>query len=160
MSTLRWDDVRDLFDADVVGALPDGWVEGGVTVDDWQTVLDLVRTGPWRVDGDAFPTAAGLAARLADPEAESPPPIRVEVAPAAWVHLWFFMPTAIDFDLDARAFRGQEELDGLCDFLRAVGRALGRSVWVGAEGSTDDRMYGYDVTLDGMVRRAEPAPWW
>lgn len=159
MSTLRWEDVTDLFDPRLVGSLPDGWVEGATTVDDWQAVLDLVLTGPWRwqVDGNALPTAAELAARLDDPGSERSP-VRVEVTPEGWVLLWCLSIGSIDFDLDVKAFQGQERLDALCDFLRSVGRAIGRSVWVGAEGSTADRMYGYDVTLDGVVRWAEPCP--
>lgn len=109
------------------------------------------------MDEDEFPTAAGLAARLGDPEAVMPP-IRVEIAPGGWVHLWFLRVESIDFDIDVRKLRGQERLDALCDFLQVIGRPLGRSVWVGAEGSTPDRMYGYDVTVDGMARLAERDP--
>lgn len=79
--------VSDLFDPRLVGPFPDGWVDA-TTVDDWQKVLDLVRAGPWRweVDEDHLPTALELASRRDHPEAETHP-VRVEVAPGAWLRL-------------------------------------------------------------------------
>lgn len=151
MSDLRWDDVRHLLDDELVGALPDGWVDA-TTVADWQTVLDLVQAGTrrWQSDEEPLPTAVELAARRNGSDAEILP-VRVEVAPGAWVHLWFLAVETIDFDIDVRQVRGQQALDGLCDFLRDVGRALDRSVWVAPEG-VEEPVLGYDVALGRVVR--------
>lgn len=154
MSALRWDRVRQLFDLDAVGQLPDGWVDG-TTVDDWQTALDLATTGwAWECVEHPLPTAVELAARLG-PDAETHP-VRVEIAPDTWLLLWFLETESIDFDIDVRGWRGQEALDGLCDFLTRLGRALGKSVWLGAEGDSSGTPHlGYDVTLDRMVVLAQ-----
>jgi len=44
MPDLRWDEVREFFDPDLMGALPDLFVPDS-TVQDWQAVLDLVIAG-------------------------------------------------------------------------------------------------------------------
>jgi hypothetical protein len=41
MPDLLWDDVKNYFDRDVMGALPDVFVEGTSSVEDWQAVFDL-----------------------------------------------------------------------------------------------------------------------
>jgi hypothetical protein len=41
-----WDDVRNFFDPDLMGALPDVRVPN-TSVADWQAVLDLVRSRGW-----------------------------------------------------------------------------------------------------------------
>ena len=43
MPDLLWDDVRNFFDPDLMGALPDVRVPD-TSVADWQAVLDLVRS--------------------------------------------------------------------------------------------------------------------
>lgn len=64
----------------------------------------------------------------------------------------------MDFDLGVRQFQGQAPFDALCDFLRTLAHALGRSVWLGPEMATDDPMLSCgDVTLDRMVRLGG---WW
>lgn len=47
MPDLRWEEVRELFDPDLMGALPDIFVPGA-TVRDWQAVLDLVTASGWQ----------------------------------------------------------------------------------------------------------------
>jgi hypothetical protein len=46
MPDLLWDDVRNFFDPDLMGALPDVRVPN-TSVADWQAVLDLVRSRGW-----------------------------------------------------------------------------------------------------------------
>jgi hypothetical protein len=41
-----WNDVKNFFDPDLMGALPDVSVSG-VSVEDWQVVFDLVRSSGW-----------------------------------------------------------------------------------------------------------------
>ncbi|MFG1919958.1 hypothetical protein [Micromonospora sp. NPDC048898] len=46
MPDLLWDDVKNFFDPDLMGALPDVRVEDA-SVEDWQAVFDLVQTQGW-----------------------------------------------------------------------------------------------------------------
>lgn len=46
MPDLLWDDVRNFFDPDLMGALPDVQVPD-TSVEDWQAVFDLVRSRGW-----------------------------------------------------------------------------------------------------------------
>ena len=63
------------------------------------------------------------------------------------------MVEEIDFDVDLRKLQGQERLDVLCGFSRALGRRLGKPVVMDFEGSTVP-MIGYDDQLDRVVRLA------
>lgn len=158
METLRWDEVQDLMDPDSVGALPDAWVDG-TTVADWQVVLDLVRDGPWPwrlVDGERdapLPPAADVFRRRPEGVLLH---LEVEFAPRAVAIFRAYAPDSVDFDVDVRELQGQERLDALGVLFAAVGRALGRSVWMGAEGDTTSTpLLGFDVRLDRMVRVAD-----
>jgi hypothetical protein len=57
----------------------------------------------------------------------------------------------IDFDVDLRELQGQERLEALCGFLRAIGRRLRRPVRMTPEGASDILILGYDVALDRVV---------
>ncbi|MFC9694387.1 hypothetical protein ACFTSF_37935 [Kribbella sp. NPDC056951] len=73
MPDLVWDDVRNFFDAELMGALPELWVPG-TSVEDWQVVFDLVRSSGWSwefMEGGvvgALPNAAEVLTRSADAE--------------------------------------------------------------------------------------------
>lgn len=117
--------------------------------------MDLVRTGPWPWtfhDGlrpAPMPTAAEVFARAEDAEGVR---LDVEVAPDA---IAMFRPHAthsIDVDVDLRHLQGQERLDALCAFLVAIGRAVGRSVWMSPEGLDAVAVLGYDAEQDRVVR--------
>ena len=53
MPDLLWDDVRWFFDPGVMGALPDVCVPGA-SVEDWQSVLDLVVAQGWAFQYSCF----------------------------------------------------------------------------------------------------------
>ena len=71
MPDLVWEEVKNFFDPDLMGSLPDVRVEDA-SVQDWQAVFDLVRSQGWRweyAEGDAvlpLPPAADALARPAD----------------------------------------------------------------------------------------------
>lgn len=46
MPDLLWDDVKNFFDPNLMGTLPDVSI-ADASVDDWQAVLDLVRSRGW-----------------------------------------------------------------------------------------------------------------
>jgi hypothetical protein len=62
----------------------------------------------------------------------------------------------IDFDVDLRELQGQDRLDVLCAFLRAIGRRIGKPVVMTPEGVEDVPVLGYDREVDRVVLFAEP----
>jgi hypothetical protein len=152
---LNWDDVRELFDPDLLGSLPDACVPG-TSVEDWQALLDLVVARGWRFEysvGDTvlpLPTAAAILAR--EPGSDCP---ALRVWPSAHLLMIFRFDAAeeIDFDLDLREIQGQERLDEFCGFLRAVGRHLGKPVLMDGEmGSPAEHpVLGFLTEIDRVV---------
>ena len=63
MPDLLWDDVRNFFDPDLMGALPDGRVPD-TSVEDWQAVFDLVRSRGWTWAWSAGASRGSGVARL------------------------------------------------------------------------------------------------
>ncbi|GAA3903441.1 hypothetical protein GCM10022207_85720 [Streptomyces lannensis] len=124
MTDLLWDDVKWFFDPDLMGALPDVRVPNA-SMEDWQTVLDLVAEKGWKCqysEGETVlpvPRAETVLSRPADAEC---PELRV----------W---PTA---DVLAIFRSGQTSTgDGVFGYPRApepcrVGLALSRNAAVPA----------------------------
>lgn len=156
VSGLLWDEVRNLFDPDVVGALPDVRVDDA-SVGDWQAVLDLVKACGWRYEyreGEAvvpLPSAEQVLSRPADAEF---PSLRVRPVPEVLAIFWFLSDSVIDFDVDLRELQGQERLDILCGFFATIGRRLGKPVLMSTEGGAH-ALLGFDVQADRVVP-AEP----
>ncbi len=134
-SDLQWDDVRELFDPDLMGSLPDICVPR-TSVEDWQDLLDLVVARGWRFEYSegntvvSLPTAAAVLARTPDSEC---PELRVWPSARMLMIFRFLAPNEIDFDIDLHEIQGQERLDEFCGFLRAVGQHLGKPVLMGDE---------------------------
>ncbi|WP_409235546.1 hypothetical protein [Streptomyces sp. PA5.6] len=159
MADLLWDDVKDFFDPDLMGALPDVFVPE-TSAEDWQAVLDLVGVNGWKheySEGETrlpVPRAEVVLSRPADAEC---PQLRVWPTADVLMIFRFYAAEAIDFDVDLRELQGQERLDVFCGFLRVLGRRLGKPVLMDAEGG-DGRhpILGFDVESDGVVLLAQP----
>ncbi|MFC8427039.1 hypothetical protein [Streptomyces sp. NPDC057253] len=157
MPDLLWDDVRNFFDPDLMGALPDGRVPG-TSVEDWQAVFDLVRSRGWAYayseDGVALrlPRAGHLLSRGGGLGAE----LRVWPSPGFLVIFRVYEAGAIDFDVDLRELQGQTGVDALCRLLRALGRRLGKPVLVTPESDPSRPVLGFDVTVGRVVLLADP----
>jgi hypothetical protein len=158
MPDLLWDDVRNFFDPDLMGALPDVSV-AGTSVEDWQAVFDLVRSSGWTWEyaeggvAGALPSAVEVLSRPADAETAE-----LRVWPVSDV-LAIFRPMSaeeIDFDVGLRELRGQAGVDTLCGFLCAIGRRLGKPVVMTAEGDYGNPVLGFDPAADRVVLPAEP----
>lgn len=73
VSELLWDDVKDVFDLECEGGLPDVWVAGTVA-EDWQAVLDLIGESGWHSEYSEggvvmpVPRAEAMLSRHADAE--------------------------------------------------------------------------------------------
>ncbi|MEH0984605.1 hypothetical protein [Micromonospora sp. CPCC 205556] len=158
MPELVWDDVKNFFDPNLMGALPDVRVEDA-SVEDWQAVFDLVQAQGWKWEysvGDAvvpLPPATDVLARPADAEL---PILRVWPVPGVLVNFWPYSAVEIDFDIDLRELQGQERLDMLCGFFAAIGRRLGKPVLMAPEGDYQHPVLGFDVEADRVVLLADP----
>ncbi|MFD7734747.1 hypothetical protein ACFV6F_30750 [Kitasatospora phosalacinea] len=158
MSDLLWDDVRNFFDPDVMGALPDVFVEG-TSVADWQAVFDLVRSDGWAWEfteggvAGPLPLAVEVLTRPADAETVE---LRVWPVPGALAIFRPWSAEGIDFDVDLRELQGQEGVDILCGLLTAVGRRLGKPVVMTAEGDCGHPVLGFDPDADRVLLMADP----
>ena len=153
MRDVLWDDVKAWFDVETNGTLPDVQVPA-TTVDDWQALVDLVRAQGWAfaflVDGEPRELPAQAQDMLSRRD-EARAQLNVWLAPGV---LAIFRPYAaheIDFDVDLRELQGQQRLDLLCEFFRAIGQRLGKPVLMTPEGSGNDPVLGYDVKADRVV---------
>ena len=159
MPDLRWDQVRELFDPDLVGALPDLFVPDA-TIQDWQAVLDLVIASGWRWQYEVGSTAQPLpaaAAVFARPAGAEFAQLRVWPVPGMLVIFRFMSETEISFDVDLRELQGQRGVDTLCAFMRTIGTRLGKAVLMTSEGESQEHpILGYDPALDKVTLRIEP----
>ena len=161
MPDLRWDQVKELFDPDLVGALPDLFVPDA-TVQDWQAVLDLVRASGWRWQYEVGNTAQPLPAAatiLTRPVGAEIAQLRVWPVPGVLAIFRLFSETEILFDVDLRELQGQEGVDTLCAFVRAIGSRLGKPVLMIPEGGSQEHpVLGYSPALNKVTLRTEPRP--
>ncbi|MFI1973404.1 hypothetical protein [Streptomyces cinnamoneus] len=157
MPDLLWDDVRNFFDPDLMGSLPDARV-ADTSVEDWQAVLDLVRSQGWSCeyseDGVAvrLPRAADMLVRSESADAL----LRVWPATGFLVIFRAYEAGSIDFDVNLRELRGQDGVDLLCRLLRAVRRRLGKPVMLTPESDPLHPVLGVDVEADRVVPLADP----
>ncbi|MET8993250.1 hypothetical protein ABZW49_48065 [Nonomuraea wenchangensis] len=159
MPDLMWDDVKLLFDPELNGVLPDVVVER-TTVEDWQLLLDLVRAQGWQyaysVGGDEpteLPSAAGMAEAA---HAGETPELHVRPINDLLLIFRMYQVESIDFDVDLRELQGQERLDVLMDVFCLIGRRLGKSVLLSAEGDLGHPYLGFDVDADRVVLMVNP----
>ncbi|CAL9335228.1 hypothetical protein SUDANB176_00151 [Streptomyces sp. enrichment culture] len=158
MTDLLWDEVKCFFDPDLMGPLPDVRVPD-VSVEGWQAVLDLVAEKGWKCqysEGETVlpvPRAEAVLSRPADAEC---PNLRVWLTADVLAIFRFLDDEVVDFDVDLRELQGQERIDVLCSFFREIGRRLGRSVLMDAEGAYGHPILGFDVETDRVVLLMEP----
>ncbi|MEU7905925.1 hypothetical protein [Actinoplanes sp. NPDC049118] len=158
---LLWDDVQSVFDAELMGSLPDLCVPKTST-DDWQSLLDFVASSAWRfeyAEGDTIlplPRAEAVFSRPADAES---PALRVWITSSLVAIFCFYAPEEIDFDINVREIRDQEALDVFCEFLRSVGRRLGKSVLMDGEGGNPavHPVLGFRIEADRVVVEDMPS---
>ncbi|MFI7120465.1 hypothetical protein [Amycolatopsis sp. NPDC049868] len=159
MADLQWDEVKNFFDPDLMGALPDVFVPG-TSAEDWQRVFDLAQARGWQREfrqGDMtlpLPSAAEVLARPSDAEL-----VELKIWPVPGVLAIFRIRVAeeIDFDIDLRELPGQTGVDILCGFLTDIGRELGKPVLMTPEGGSQDHpVLGFDPAHDRVVLLAEP----
>ncbi|MFI9723827.1 hypothetical protein ACIHFE_29920 [Streptomyces sp. NPDC052396] len=157
MPDLLWDDVKDFFNPELMGSLPDVRV-ADTSVEDWQAVLDLVRSQGWPCeyseDGAAvrLPRAADMMARSESTDAL----LRVWPATGFLAIFRAYEAGSIDFDVDLRELHGQDGVNVLCRLLRAIGRRLGKPVVLAPESDPLHPVLRFDVAADRVVLLADP----
>jgi hypothetical protein len=163
VSDVLWQDVEPFFDPELNGRLPDVCVPS-TTVADWQKLLDLVRSRGWGYEYaegmQELPAPFSAADFLARYEAGAV--LRVRPMPQILAIFHPYDAEQIDFDIDLWELQGQERLDALCGFMRAIGRTLGKPVLMTWEGASNAGrpFLGYRVESDRVVLLADPAqPW-
>lgn len=113
--------------------LPDGVIED-TDIDDWQSVLDLAQTSGWRVGSHDGTSGRSMSARrlLGDEELHT---VALWPQPNVQINLFLNNESEVLFDFDTREIDDQKSLDTLCEFIRAIGRTVGKPVAVTHEGS-------------------------
>ncbi|WP_274912115.1 hypothetical protein [Streptomyces sp. WZ-12] len=158
MPDLLWDDVRDFFDPELMGALPDVSVTDA-SVDDWQAVFDLVRSSGWTwgySEGCVrmpLPPAQEVLSRPTDADTAV---LKVWPVTNVQVNFWPMSAGEVDFDVDLRELQGQEGVDVLCGLLGTIGRRLGRPVLMTGQGDRGNPVLGFDPVVDRVVLLADP----
>lgn len=148
---LLWDDVREWFEPD--GSLLDAYVFD-TTVADWQAFVDLVRSKGWWFAYSEDGRPRRLPARVEDVLArrgEMAVVLQVRPVPEVLVNVHFFTDEEIEADFSPEVLQGQERLDLLCSFLRAVGRRLGKPVVLTPESLPDRPLIGYDIDAGRVI---------
>ena len=152
MSDLRWDDLQDDLGPGVNGVLPDGCVPC-TTAADWNAVVALSRSRGRRLEltenHERVALGAGDMLRFPGPDDRC---VTMSIWPVPGIPVNFFVhpPSEINFDIDLRELQTQERLDQLGDFLRAMGRELGKPILITPEGASNalHPFMEYDPRLD------------
>ena len=148
-----WEDVKEWFDPEVNGVLPDACVPD-TTAADWQAVVDLVRSKGWAYEYVEDGRVLRVPDRVEDMfKRRAEAAVMLRVWPTREVMAIFrpWVVEQIDFDVDLRELQGQERLDVLCGLMRAVGRRLGKPVLLSPEGFETRPVIGYLVAVGRVV---------
>jgi hypothetical protein len=127
-----WDAVRDEFAFD--GSWRDIYVPG-VDMPAWQRMLDGLRAAGYEM---AYFREDQPAELPAEAKQAFPPPdecdrlLSVRFA-GVLANCHFFTPEEIEFDIDPREVKGQEQLDALFGFMRCLAEAAGKEAILTAE---------------------------
>jgi len=161
VSDLLWDDVKQWFDPVENGSAPDVIV-ADTTLAHWQLVLDLIRSRGWlcRYEHGDRETAVPESAVGLFPVDNREQMTLLTVWPDPDLQ-WIIRPWATDeilSDVDLYQIQGQGRLDAFCRFLRTLGDALQKDVFVYSEG---DNTYPPMMTYDAAVGRVTflAGPW-
>ena len=134
----------------VDGALRDAYVFHA-TEADWQKVVDLVRSRGWRYVYSEDGSTVGMPTSVAEIfGARSVGTALLAFWPSMGLQIntHFFDQDMIEFDLDPSEVQDQTGLDGLVEFLRAIGRELKREVVVTWENMPDAVILTFDPGSD------------
>lgn len=132
MDEIAWENVCDEFAFD--GSWRDICVFG-TTIADWQRMLDAIRSVGYRVTYFRADQPTELPTKAAE---AFPTPEECDCRLSVWfadvlANCHFFTVNEIEFDIDPREVKGQQELNALFGFMRCVAQATNKDVVVTAE---------------------------
>jgi len=156
MPDLHWEQVSDLFDPELMGTLSDLFIPDA-TVENWQTVLDLVAASGWQWQfeiGTAEQSLRTAASIFARPDGDETAVLKVWPEPGVLAIFRLYAESEVSFDVDLRELQGQQRIDTLCAFLRVIGSKVGKPVLMTPEGGSQERpVLGYDPELGKVTVR-------
>jgi hypothetical protein len=151
---MKWEEVRSAFDWD--GSWRDLYVLG-TTRDDWQRLLDFLRSSGYalrfRHGGDELPLPDNLSGYFSG-ESEWTTLLSVEVG-GVTLNAHFFTPEEVEFDIDPREVQTSERAEVVFDFMRRVGRALGKPIRLTPENMSELVLFEYDPAADVLRKEHE-----
>ncbi|MFL5731924.1 MAG: hypothetical protein ACJ78Q_01885 [Chloroflexia bacterium] len=129
----------------------------GVAIADWQRVVDWLRAGPYPVEfllgGEPAPLPADVSPLFA---------LSNEIGVLMSVDLegtiancHFFWHKEIEFDIDPRQVNSEEREEAIADFMRALGRAVGKDVILTPENWHRASFLRYDPERDEIIHFAD-----
>jgi hypothetical protein len=132
MEEIAWETVRDEFAFD--GSWRDIYVFG-TTIADWQRMLDAIRSAGYRLTYFRADQPSELPTNAED---AFPLPDECDRRLSVWfadvlANCHFFTVEEIEFDIDPREVKGQEELSALLGFMRCLAHATDKEVVLTAE---------------------------
>lgn len=132
---------------------------------EWRLAGEAVRANGWPSsylrDGAAAPIPTDLAEPFASLTEEAGLLLwTIRIAPSFTINCNFFDETEIEFDFQPDEITEEQDFRALCEFMRTIGRALGKEVGVGFEHSGGParlpRDMHYDPAIDAVVLDRSP----
>lgn len=158
MHDLVWSDVAHHFEVD--GSLLDAYVFG-VSVADWQHVIDVVRTQSWSLDYTVDGSSRPLPERAVDiftAGSRASLTLHIRPTPDILVNTHFFSDDEIEFDFAPGELQGQDRLDVLCSFLRTIGSTLDKPIVVTPENTPGRPLLTYTPSDDRVTATPDTVP--
>jgi len=146
---MEWERRKGIFAWD--GSLRDIYVLG-TDASDWQRLLDFLRLAPYdlryTVGEQAQPLPDHINAVFARTMDEPRAALSVD-GPRLKLMCHFFWLEEIEFDLDPRVIDGEARLERLLEFMRELGRRLGKDVILTPENMPGRPLYRFDPRTGG-----------
>lgn len=132
MDGLAWDDVREEFAFD--GSWRDIYVLG-TDMADWQRMLDALRQADYNLAyfRNSQPSELPAEAAQAFPLPEACDRLLAVRFAGVQANCHFFTSEEIEFDIDPREVKGQEQLGALFGFMRCLAETVGKEAILTAE---------------------------
>lgn len=150
---IDWNIVKNDFAWD--GSLRDITI-APASMDDWAAIWQLIRQQPgaeFSFEGQSVPAPAQVQ-EVFKMRASGSPLLRLRVG-SVLIAFHFFSPEEIECDVDPRDIKSQVELDALLSFVRKMGDATAKRVFIHPENLPEHVLISYDPQTKNFDR-AQP----
>ena len=150
---MEWERVESAFDWD--GSWRDLYVLDA-SLDAWQRLLDFLKSGPYGLTfrrETVEPLPARASSAFGGPD-DVRPLLHVDLG-SVTLNCHFFAEDEVEFDLDPREVQSGAEAESVFEFMRGVGRALGKPVRLTPESMSDLTLIEYDPASDELRKVRE-----